>query len=187
MKKLQLAIMAVSLAGAMSAQASLVVNGGFETGSFAGWSLIGNPGFRTVVSSPVHSGSFAGSFGAIGSLGGIAQSLPTVASQTYTFDFWLRNSGGTPSEAVVSWNGSAVLHLLNPGSFGYTHFSYTTTATGASTPIKFEFRQDPSFFQLDDISVTAVPEPSTYIAGALMLLPFGLQGMRHLRSRKPAA
>ena len=32
-----------------------------------------------------------------------------------------------------------------------------------------------------------VPEPSTYLAGALLLLPFGLQGLRHLRSRKQAA
>jgi hypothetical protein len=29
-----------------------------------------------------------------------------------------------------------------------------------------------------------VPEPTTYIAGALLLLPFGLQGIRHLRNRK---
>ena len=42
---------------------------------------------------------------------------------------------------------------------------------------------------LDNVSISdaAVPEPSTYIAGALMLLPFGLQGIRHLRSRKQAA
>ena len=31
---------------------------------------------------------------------------------------------------------------------------------------------------------TPVPEPSTYIAGALLLLPFGAQTLRHLRSRK---
>jgi hypothetical protein len=33
----------------------------------------------------------------------------------------------------------------------------------------------------------AVPEPSTYIGGALLLLPFGLQGIRHLRERRHAA
>ena len=32
-----------------------------------------------------------------------------------------------------------------------------------------------------------VPEPSTFIAGALLLLPFGLQGIRHLRNRKQTA
>lgn len=35
--------------------------------------------------------------------------------------------------------------------------------------------------------LAAVPEPSTYLAGALLLLPFGLHGFRQLRSRKPAA
>lgn len=34
-------------------------------------------------------------------------------------------------------------------------------------------------------SFTAVPEPTTMVAGAL-LLPFGLQGIRHLRNRKQA-
>jgi hypothetical protein len=39
---------------------------------------------------------------------------------------------------------------------------------------------------IDNITFTAtpVPEPSTYIAGALALLPFGLQGIRALRNRK---
>jgi hypothetical protein len=39
--------------------------------------------------------------------------------------------------------------------------------------------------QLDHGS-SPVPEPSTYLAGALMLLPFGLQGVRMLRNRKLA-
>jgi hypothetical protein len=34
------------------------------------------------------------------------------------------------------------------------------------------------------VRVSAVPEPSTYLAGALMLLPFGLQGVRCLRNRR---
>lgn len=38
-----------------------------------------------------------------------------------------------------------------------------------------------------DLPNTAVAEPSTYLAGALLLLPFGLQGIRHLRSRKQEA
>jgi hypothetical protein len=33
---------------------------------------------------------------------------------------------------------------------------------------------------------TAVPEPSTYLAGALLTLGFGVQGVRSLRSRKQA-
>jgi hypothetical protein len=36
------------------------------------------------------------------------------------------------------------------------------------------------------ISGAAVPEPSTWVAGALLALPFGLHGVRYLRSRKRA-
>ena len=38
-------------------------------------------------------------------------------------------------------------------------------------------------FVLDDISVTAVPEPTTCIAGALLLLPFGASTLRSLRRK----
>jgi hypothetical protein len=34
--------------------------------------------------------------------------------------------------------------------------------------------------------VSAVPEPSTYLAGAILLLPFGAQAVRRLRTRKEA-
>jgi hypothetical protein len=37
------------------------------------------------------------------------------------------------------------------------------------------------------VTLTAVPEPTTIIAGALLLLPFGLHGLRHLRNRKQTA
>ena len=34
---------------------------------------------------------------------------------------------------------------------------------------------------MDDISLVAVPEPTTMIAGALLLLPFGASTLRMLR------
>jgi hypothetical protein len=43
-------------------------------------------------------------------------------------------------------------------------------------------------FGIDNFSLSysAVPEPSTFIAGALLALPFGVQGVRYLRNRKRA-
>ena len=35
-----------------------------------------------------------------------------------------------------------------------------------------------------DLVTTPVPEPSTYLVGALLALVFGVQGVRSLRSRK---
>jgi len=37
-----------------------------------------------------------------------------------------------------------------------------------------------------DGTISAVPEPSTWVAGALLALPFGVQGVRYLRNRKRA-
>jgi hypothetical protein len=36
------------------------------------------------------------------------------------------------------------------------------------------------------LTIGAVPEPSTVVAGALLLLPFGASAMRVLRNRKSA-
>jgi hypothetical protein len=57
--------------------------------------------------------------------------------------------------------------------------------TGAEFPAGPPWNQ-PDQDMMARFDVTAVPEPSTYIAGTLLLLPFGLQGIRHLRNRKQA-
>ena len=36
------------------------------------------------------------------------------------------------------------------------------------------------------LTPAAVPEPSTYIAGALLLLPFGASTVRHFRKKRTA-
>ena len=41
-------------------------------------------------------------------------------------------------------------------------------------------------FWVDDISLVAVPEPTTIIAGALLLLPFGASTLRILRRNRMA-
>ena len=47
---------------------------------------------------------------------------------------------------------------------------------------------DPAFyFSAGSYTTTPVPEPTTMVAGALLLLPFGLSAVRNLRNRKQAA
>jgi hypothetical protein len=58
--------------------------------------------------------------------------------------------------------------------------------TGSDT-LEFLCANDPSETYLDDVSVTAVPEPTTLISGALMLLPFGSSVARRLRKKFQAA
>ena len=178
----------VSLLGlgiTQSARANIVANGGFETGNFAGWTQVGNLGFTGVgTSSPTgrgpHSGSFLAFFGAIGSDGGIVQNLVTNPGQLYNLSFWLANdTASSPSDYNILWNGASIASATNPGPSGYTQFTFNNLlATGALTSLEFEFRQDPAYFELDDISVN-VPDGGSTVA----LLGFALAGLGILRRK----
>jgi hypothetical protein len=41
-----------------------------------------------------------------------------------------------------------------------------------------------NLFAIDNLQISAVPEPSTFIAGFLLILPSGLIGIQHWRNRK---
>src|SRR5947207_5903549 len=110
-----LALFGLLAAGnAQSAKANLIVNGGFETGAFDGWTQIGNTGFTFVNGDPRpgSSGNSAAWFGSTGSLGGILESFITTPGATHHFDFWLKNTGSY-SEAHVFWNGLEIRTLID--------------------------------------------------------------------------
>lgn len=161
----------LSLVGALAAapaSAAIVVNGGFETGDFTGWLQSGDNTFTSVSSqAPVpQSGTFGASFGP-SPIGGISQALATVAGTTYILDFWLQAEtdplgGFAPNSFQATWNGATVSSLLNSPAFNYKHLTFNVVATSASSTLAFAFRDDPAFWDLDNVSVTAVPEPETW-------------------------
>lgn len=163
---------AVALAAASAAHANQVVNGGFETGDFSGWSTVIGP-FSGVDAVAAHSGSFGAFTGEFDTVGTISQDIATVAGTSYSVEFWLRSDGETPNRFFVSWDGVALMDATDLAAFPYTHYVLNAVAAGATTTLQFGFRNDNGFTEFDDISVTAVPEPSSYVLFGLGLLTLG--------------
>jgi hypothetical protein len=189
----KLAVAAATLllsAQAVSAQAAnLVINGGFETGDFSGWTLTGNTADSNVSTDLPSFGQYAADFGASGTLGGVTQTLNTVPGGAYTVWFDLQSLGGEPTRALVTFGNQTLLDLTDPASFAYTSYNFNVTATSAQTALTFQFRNDSSLYRLDNVlvlgaPVSAVPEPATW--AMLMLGMFGVGAMMRLR-RRPAA
>jgi len=143
---------------------SSIVNGGFETGSFSGWTWSGNTGFTGVTSTSryVHSGTFGAQLGPIGSDGFLAQTLETIPGKAYIISFSLWVDPGAPNDFNASWGG--VPFFVNMPAGEWTSFTFTEVAMGQSTVLQFGFRHDPAYLGLDDISVVA--DPPLYFVGA---------------------
>jgi V8-like Glu-specific endopeptidase len=141
-----------------------LINGGFETGDFTGWTQSGDLSYTAVSSDvPVHGGSYAASFGPTGGLGYISQTVATTPGQTYTLSLWLAHPyDDTGTEYVAQIGGTTVDDLVDPGFFPYTQFTYAYTATGTSTTIQLGFYEVPAYWYLDDVSFTASPTPAPH-------------------------
>lgn len=186
------ALAALVLVASPATAAELVLNGGFETGDFAGWNVTGsNTNYTWVGGGWVNSGKYAAYFGPVGSIGSISQSLSTVAGQSYEISFYLQNGvAGTNSFDVFFGGGPAVINYDNLGATPWTRLSFTTVATAADTLLQFSFRNDPALFYLDDVSVrsiglegpiSAAPEPESW---AMMIVGFGLVGFALRNSKR---
>lgn len=166
---------------------NLIVNCGFETGDFTGWTQSGNTGGTSVTNNPadVWSGTFAASLGPVGSDGFLTQSFngnsfsfqfrqdvsnwaldsvvvtPFVSCgtgcETYFVSFWLQNDGGPTNDFTLLWNGVDV----GPSLVDASGFAYT------------------NFTGYVDGNASTVPEP-----GSLILMGSGLLGLAAVVRRK---
>lgn len=174
---------AILTIAASGAQANLVVNGDFETGNFTGWSKSGNLSLSDVIANTVTSNhTFLWRSGATGSPAIISQALATTAGATYTLEFDLYNTATQNAAFAALFDGVNVFTSTNT-PLNWMHFSFSgLKATGASTLLSFSARNDPSFYRLDNIVVTAdarnnVPEPGS-VALTLAALLLAAAAMR---------
>ena len=152
---------------------NIVQNGGFETGSFSSWTLVGlgvsgRTTYNAVVSARslsggagfIHSGTY-GAFMGYTSLATLSQTLTTIPGQSYLLSVWLANPvSGPGQEFLVNWNGSQIYFITNPPVLAWTNLTFVVNATGTSTPLQFGAANPPDGFGLDDVSVIPLASPT---------------------------
>ena len=147
------------------------------------------------ITAPVNGGTSAAYFSSdTASPHSLSQIVNVAANTTYTlsFDYYVPQNGyNNPNDAQLSFliGGNAAGSTLTAGSGSLsplTWYTFSTTFTsdaGGDTPLSFQFTglgSTAADFAIDNVSMTAVPEPATW---ALMIGGFALAGMQ-LRRRK---
>jgi hypothetical protein len=184
------------------ASANLIVNGSFENpiAGGQGWGLFTSiPGWSAVGTYPIEIG-LASVYGVTGQDGNqvlemdstgnsLVDQIVATPGGSYTLSFLYADRAGVATSSAtfdVYWNGGLVANIF-PVSTVMSPYSATLVALANNT---LEFRgtgtQDSYGGILDNVQLTAVPEPTTMIAGALLLLPFGASTFRFIRKNRTA-
>jgi len=172
---------------ATSAHGEMIVNGGFEDAplapiggwaevpggfSFPGWT-VGGQGvdLHNTYHTAAHSGNQSLDLSGL-EPGSITQSVATTPGTTYLLSFWYSGQPfhpyGGDAYAEVLWDGGLVdtIHLPaspSPTDINWTFAGYELSANTTSSLLTFNSLSPNGGIMLDDVSLNAVPEPSTLL------------------------
>jgi hypothetical protein len=201
-KTLILAAASACVFASVSVQAALnlVSDPGFEGSELGNPALTGSPWINpnynppfsllnnvTIAASNPHSGNNAAQLteamvNGMADSAYLAQSISLTAGSPYAVSFWAMAPISTTGSLTVTLNGMSATQgpLGISGTGVYTEYSYTVDPMLSSGFLYFIWTGSTTGASayLDDVSVTPVPEPTTMIAGALMLLPFAASTFR---------
>jgi hypothetical protein len=167
-----------------NAQGLLIVNGGFETGDFSGWTSNGARDLGVEPTGhlglPSNSGSYYANFGTFPStFGTISQTVGDTPGKNYTLSMFLLSDGGGTTfggpllnEFQVKWNGTIIYDAINlpAGPYDLLSFGVQGTGTDVVTFSGFDNGSSPGALALDDVNVfPTVPEPSSFALGLVGL------------------
>src|SRR5262249_30563527 len=116
-----------------------LINGGFELGTFDGWTQFGNTGHTGVEAgvSEAHSGRRAAFFGPVGTPGGIFQVVPAPIGAPLEVRFWYR-SDGTPQSFSAGLGGHELVSFVDDTAHAaWTLFTFSMFAPVANPELRF--------------------------------------------------
>ena len=117
--------------------------------------------------------------------GGVTQDINTVIGNHYTLGFDLGNSttyNNWPGATIMASAAGSSNLFTNSTASGdnWQHFNLDFVATGLVTTIALSGQNSQNYVGLDNLSVTAVPEPESY---AMLMAGLGLLGFMNRRKR----
>jgi hypothetical protein len=206
-----LALICVLLAtkvGTSQAAVNLVKNPGFEIGYFTDWSVDFASTYVVDAGSGVDIPPIFGLYEAKSgpsTLGPhISQDITTIPGHAYEVSFWLaewisydrtQNQAYNTAEFQASFGGglppidiTTVITLQTPQNFPYTKYVFDVVATGTTSTLQFSFLDPPSYWVLDNVSVTDItPEASSLVVWSVLGLVGVAIGVGRRQRNMPVA